>query len=123
MKVQTTENCVEAIRSQVAEEETLGGAEKILFVEDEAFVREVTCEVLQSAGYRVLTAKNTAEAMRLYDLAQSLQSIESGHFDVERDHVGVPGQRFFQVLRIRCRRFQQLRSRILSRSCERERCA
>lgn len=47
--------------------ETSGAAETILFVEDEAFVREVTCEVLRSAGYRVLTAKNAVEAARIYD--------------------------------------------------------
>jgi len=51
----------------VAGEETLRGAETILFVEDEAFVREVTCEVLRSAGYRVLTAKNATEAMCYYE--------------------------------------------------------
>ncbi|HEX4782743.1 MAG TPA: response regulator [Candidatus Sulfotelmatobacter sp.] len=39
----------------------------ILLVEDEQFVREVTCEVLQSAGYRVLAAKNTLEAASLYE--------------------------------------------------------
>ena len=36
--------------------------ETILLVEDEAFVREVTCEILESAGYRVLKARNAAEA-------------------------------------------------------------
>jgi CheY-like chemotaxis protein len=51
----------------VAEKETLDGAETILFVEDEAFVREVTSQVLRSAGYRVLTAKNAAEAIDVYD--------------------------------------------------------
>ena len=39
----------------------------ILFVEDEVFVRGVTFEVLQSAGYRVLTAKDADEALRIYD--------------------------------------------------------
>ena len=51
----------------VAEKETVGGTETILFVEDEAFVREVTSQVLQSAGYRVLTATNAVEALHLYD--------------------------------------------------------
>ena len=50
-----------------AGEEMLRGAETILFVEDEAFVRDVTCEVLRSAGYRVLSAKNATEAIRSYD--------------------------------------------------------
>lgn len=50
-----------------ADEEPLAGAETILFVEDEAFVRNVTCEVLRSAGYQVLTAQNAAEAVRIYD--------------------------------------------------------
>ena len=45
----------------------MSAAKTILFVEDEAFVRDVTCEVLRSAGYRVLTAKNAAEAVRLHE--------------------------------------------------------
>jgi CheY-like chemotaxis protein len=43
--------------------ELLTGTETILLVEDEAFVREVTHEVLESAGYRVVTAKNAQEAI------------------------------------------------------------
>jgi two-component system, cell cycle sensor histidine kinase and response regulator CckA len=31
-------------------------------VEDEAFLREVTCEILESAGYRVLKTRNASEA-------------------------------------------------------------
>jgi CheY-like chemotaxis protein len=50
-----------------AGDETLRGGETILYVEDEAFVRDVTCEVLRSAGYRVITARNAKEAMRYYD--------------------------------------------------------
>ena len=53
-------------RCGAVHEEPLAGAETILLVEDEAFVREVTCEVLGSAGYRVLTAKNAVEAAREY---------------------------------------------------------
>ena len=42
------------------------GTETILLVEDAGFVREVTCEVLRSAGYTVLTARNAMEAMHVY---------------------------------------------------------
>ncbi len=38
----------------------------ILFVEDENFVREVTAEVLRSAGYVVLAAKDAIDAVRRY---------------------------------------------------------
>jgi DNA-binding response OmpR family regulator len=41
--------------------------ETILLVEDEAFVRNVTREILQAAGYRVLTAGDGVAARRLYD--------------------------------------------------------
>jgi len=38
------------------------GRGTILLVEDEAFLREVTCEILESAGYRVLKTRNATEA-------------------------------------------------------------
>ena len=61
-----------AANSQVAPDEyqNLGlgpeffrGTETVLLVEDENFVREVTNEVLKSAGYRVFTARNATEAL------------------------------------------------------------
>lgn len=39
----------------------------ILVVEDEPFVRNVTREMLISAGYRVLAARNAPEAMQIYE--------------------------------------------------------
>jgi CheY-like chemotaxis protein len=39
----------------------------ILVVEDEDFVRDVTCEVLVSAGYEVLRARTTTEALRIFE--------------------------------------------------------
>jgi CheY-like chemotaxis protein len=62
----------------------------ILLVEDETFVREVTSEVLQSAGYRVRSARNADEAMRIYD--------ESGaEFDLLLADVILPGKTGFEL--------------------------
>lgn len=47
--------------SQLAE-----SGQGILLVEDEPLVREVTAEVLQSAGYVVWKARNAAEAMGIF---------------------------------------------------------
>jgi CheY-like chemotaxis protein len=38
-------------------------ADTILLVEDEAFVRKVTAEVLESAGYRLMTASGAEQAL------------------------------------------------------------
>lgn len=38
----------------------------ILLVEDEALVRDVTCEILQGNGYRVLKARDAREAKALF---------------------------------------------------------
>jgi CheY-like chemotaxis protein len=40
-----------------------GGPKTILLVEDEAFVRKVTAEVLQSAGYKLVVAGGAGEAL------------------------------------------------------------
>ena len=64
MDTQTTETQTASKLFLAAEE--LSGAETILLVEDEAFVRNVTSEVLRSAGYEVLTAKNAVEAASVY---------------------------------------------------------
>lgn len=38
----------------------------ILLVEDEPFVREATCSILENAGFCVLSATDACEALRLY---------------------------------------------------------
>jgi len=55
--------------------ETPSGNETVLLVEDEPMLRELGETVLQDLGYRVLTAANGAEALRLV----------SGHPDVRID--------------------------------------
>ena len=59
--------------------------EMILLVEDELFVREVACEVLRSAGYQVLAAKDAAEAVRMYELRK-------GNVDLLLSDVILPGE-------------------------------
>ena len=59
--------------------------ETILFVEDEGFVREPIREVLQSAGYQVLTAKTAAEAARIYEQCR-------GAVDLLLTDVVLPGE-------------------------------
>jgi CheY-like chemotaxis protein len=50
----------------IAEKPAELGRDTILVVEDEDFVREVTCEVLLSAGYLVLRARTASEAAGLF---------------------------------------------------------
>lgn len=64
MHTQITEGFEQASQLHIIAQETAG---TILLVEDEAFVRTVTCEVLQSAGYRVLVAENSAQAATIYE--------------------------------------------------------
>ncbi len=49
-----------------AEAAEWAGPETILLVEDEAFVRTATAEVLESAGYRLMIAGSAAEALEAY---------------------------------------------------------
>ena len=52
--------------SVVTDTDPLQGRGTILLVEDESFLLEVTCEILESAGYRVLKARNAAEAVSAF---------------------------------------------------------
>lgn len=43
------------------------GQRRILLVEDEPFVREATCSILQNAGFEVLPVEDAREAMKVYE--------------------------------------------------------
>jgi CheY-like chemotaxis protein len=63
----------------------LARTETILFVEDEAFVRKVTSEVLQGAGYAVFTARNAPEAVQAFQEC-------SGKVDLLLSDIVLPGK-------------------------------
>ena len=54
----------DAMTPELAEGEALK-VSRILLVEDEGYVRDVACEILQSEGYEVLTARTGDEALQL----------------------------------------------------------
>ncbi len=58
----------------------VGQGELILVVEDEAAIREVTRETLETYGYQVLTASEGAEAVALY--AQHLDEVQAVLLDM-----------------------------------------
>jgi DNA-binding NtrC family response regulator len=46
---------------------TIGHVGALLLVEDEPFVREATCCILESAGFAVLPAEDPQDAMKVYE--------------------------------------------------------
>jgi DNA-binding NtrC family response regulator len=50
--------------------EDASGRRIILLVEDEPFVREATCGILESAGFIVLSAEDAPQALKIYDQCQ-----------------------------------------------------
>ena len=58
----------------------------VLLVEDEPFVREVTCSILESAGFEVLLAQDASDATKLYEEAKC-----SRHIDLLMTDLVLPG--------------------------------
>jgi two-component system, cell cycle sensor histidine kinase and response regulator CckA len=69
----------------------------ILLVEDEPFVREATCNILQRAGFEVLPAANVPDALKIYEQRQ--RSIDLVMTDMVLP--GASGQQLGQDLRRR----------------------
>lgn len=83
---------VEAILGATFSESTATG-ETILLVEDEAFVRVVTAEVLESAGYRVTLAATAAEAWKSLEM----QGRDSEFVDLLLADVLLPGKSGYEL--------------------------
>jgi two-component system, cell cycle sensor histidine kinase and response regulator CckA len=64
---QTSTEAIPEIVSSVSESNPHRGHGTILLVEDEARLREITCEILEAAGYRVLKARNALEAISIFN--------------------------------------------------------
>jgi two-component system, cell cycle sensor histidine kinase and response regulator CckA len=62
----------------------------ILLVEDEPFVREATCSILESAGFEVLRAGDARDAMRIYQERQP-------RIDLVMTDMGLPGRSGLQL--------------------------
>jgi len=60
-------------------------AATILLVEDEDFVREVTCEILRASGYKVLATQNAVEAMKQHEQS-------NGQIDLLLTDIVLPGE-------------------------------
>ena len=74
----------QGVEAAKAEPEESGGTETVLLCEDERTVRELATKILQSAGYRVLAAEDSAEALRIADE-------QEGRFDLLLTDVVMPG--------------------------------
>ena len=59
-------------RSGPAAVSSLGGRETVLIVEDQTDVRGYAAAVLKTYGYRVITAENAGEALRLFEREQGV---------------------------------------------------
>jgi PAS domain S-box-containing protein len=60
-----------AVRETRSAAATASGAEKILLIDDEEYVRDLGKRILERAGYTVITAANGKEALEIYAREQS----------------------------------------------------
>lgn len=74
--------------------ETTGGSETLLLVEDEPQVREMTASLLARQGYRILTAENGKQALELF--AYNLEEIDLLITDVIMPHMN--GRELYETI-------------------------
>ena len=89
-------------KSAVSFEQPKGGTETILFAEDDAVLRELTQEVLEESGYRVIVAYDGEDAVRkfnenrdriqllLFDLIMPKKSGKEAFDEIRRMNPGMP---------------------------------
>ncbi|MFZ3262541.1 MAG: response regulator [Terriglobales bacterium] len=63
------------------------GRRRVLLVEDEPFVREATHAILESAGFEVLSAQDSNDAMQIYEEAECKR-----HIDLVMTDLVLPGR-------------------------------
>jgi len=76
----------------------------ILLVEDEQFVREATCRILESLGFLVLSAGDAVDAVRIYERCE--KPIDLLMTDMVLS--GASGQQLAKDIRQRCARIKVL---------------
>lgn len=86
---------------------TLGGSETILVCEDEDLVRQVTCRMLSSRGYTVLSASSGEEALRIAD-------DNDGKIDLVLSDVVMPGMNGLALVSELRRSFPEIRATFVS---------
>jgi PAS domain S-box-containing protein len=75
------------VEKALQREDNLSGKGRVLLMDDEEMVRQVTGEILKAKGYEVEFASDGAEALRLYKAAMA----SSGPFDAVIMDLTVPG--------------------------------
>jgi signal transduction histidine kinase len=65
LRLPLSEQAAQPIRAEAAQQEVVGGSEKVLLVEDDSTVLCLTLDLLTGLGYQVTCATNAAEALEV----------------------------------------------------------
>jgi CheY-like chemotaxis protein len=70
--VRRAPNCAESICTESLEEGSVGAPRRVLVIEDDVALRDVLCEALEGAGYRVLASDHSVAPLDVQQLRPSL---------------------------------------------------